>query len=115
MVKEMRSLPDATIQMARADFMQPVDSLSAVQIENKVMSQEGVKSTYFNPKDYILVYTFDNRINNSQNIYDHAIKNSGFKSERYIVSASDLTKGCPVMNDNSFYGKLTAFVGRFVN
>lgn len=115
MVKEMKALPEATIQMARADFIQPVDSINAVQIENKVMDQPGVKSTYFNSKDYTLVYSFDNRVNNAQNIYDHAIKNDGFRSTRYIVSAADLSTGCPVMNDNSFYGKLTAFVGRFVN
>lgn len=115
MVKAMRALPDATIQMARADFIQPVDSMNAIQIENTVMDQPGVKSTYFNAKDYTLVYSFDNRVNNAQNIYDHAIKNDGFSSVRYIVAASDLSKGCPVMNGNSFYGKLTAFVGRFVN
>lgn len=115
MVKEMRNLPDATIQLARADFKQPVDPINALQIENKVMEQTGVKSTYFNPKDYTLVYTFDNRVNNARNIYDHAIRNDGFLSTRYIVSAADLSQGCPVMNDHSFYGKLTAFVGRFVN
>lgn len=115
MIKEMRTLPYATIQRARADFKQPVDSLNALQIENKVMAQPGVESTYFNPREYILVYTFDNRVNNAQNIYDKVIKNDGFKSVRYIVSATDLSKGCPVMNDNNFYGKLTAFVGRFVN
>ncbi|MGH2643860.1 MAG: hypothetical protein ACRDE2_07930, partial [Chitinophagaceae bacterium] len=89
MVKEMRDLPDATIQMARADFIQPVDSMSALQIEDKVMDQPGVKSTYFNSKDYTLVYTFDNRVDNAQNIYNHAIKNDGFNSSRFIVSASD--------------------------
>jgi hypothetical protein len=115
MVKEMRDLPYATIQMARADFKQPVDSIHALQIENKVLKQEGVKSAYFNPKDYTLVYTFDNRVNNAKKIYDNAVKNDGFKSARYIVSASDLSKGCPVMNDNNFYGKLTAFVGKFIN
>lgn len=115
MVKEMRALPDATIQMARADFTQPVDSINAVLIENKVMDQPGVKSTYFNSKDYTLVYTFNNRINNAPNIYNHAIKNDGFSSACFIVSAADLSKGCPVMNDNSFYGKLTVFLGKFVN
>ncbi len=115
MVKGMQPLSDPTVQMARADFKQPVDSSDGTRIENKIRSLRGVKATYFNLKNYILIYTFDNRLNDAQNIYDKAIKNSGFKSVRYTVSQSDLSKGCPVMNGNSFYGKLTAVVSKVVN
>lgn len=115
MVKGAQPLVNSTEQMARADFSQPVDSSDAIKIENEVKSLNGVKSVYFNLKDYILIYTFDNRVNNAQKIYDHAIRNSGFSAIRYVVSGSELSKGCPVMNDHSFYGKLTTIISKIVN
>jgi hypothetical protein len=115
MVKGRPTPAFATIQMARADFKEPVDSLSAVRIQNEIKNLKGVQTTWFNAKDYILVYSFDNKINTAQSIYDAAIKNSGFRSVRYIVGKADLAKGCPVMNNNSFYGKLTEVVAGIVN
>jgi hypothetical protein len=115
MVRGRAPLPFATVQMARADFREAVDSASAIRIQNNIKRLKGVQSTYFNLKDYVLVYTFDNKVNTAQGIYDEAIRNAGFRSVRYVVSASDLTKGCPVMNNNSFYGKLTETVANIVN
>ncbi len=115
MVKVRPTPAYATIQMARADFREPVDSLSAIRIQNDIKSLKGVQTTYFNAKDYILVYSFDNKVNTARNIYDAAIRNSGFRSARYIVNKTDLAKGCPVMNSNSFYGKLTGVVAGIVN
>jgi len=115
MVKSRLPLVNATVQMARADFKQPVDSLSAAQIQDQVKSLKGVKSTYFNSKDHILVYTYDNNQNTAQNIYDKVIKNSGFRSVRYTVSKDDLAKGCPVMGNHSFYGKLTSIMASIIN
>ncbi len=106
---------DATVQLGRADFKEPVDSLSALKIQNDIKGLKGVQYTYFNAKDYILVYAFDNKVNTAQKIYDAAIKNAGFSSVRYTVGAADLAKGCPVMSNNSFYGKLTGLVAGFVN
>src|ERR1700761_401362 len=90
MVKGKPPLAMATIQMSRADFQQPVDSVSALKIQKDIKSLPGVKDTYFNLKDHIVVYTFDNKLNSAQGIYDAAIKNSGFRSARYLVSQNDL-------------------------
>lgn len=115
MVKNKAPLANATIQMARADFNEPIDAIAATKIQNEIKMQAGVKSTYFNSNSNILVYTFDNRANDAQDIYNNAIKNSGFASERHIVSAEDATKGCPAMDNKSFYGKLTKVVTSIVN
>lgn len=115
MVDNNEPLPMATIQMARADFQEPIDSLDAQYIKQKITLLQGVKSTYFNLKDEILIYTFDNRVNSAQNIYDKAIKTAGFSVERYTVSEEDLARGCPAMSDNSFYGNLTALVSNVIN
>lgn len=115
MVKEMPEYAYRTTQLGRADFKEPVDSATALLIQQKIKKLPGVSSTYFNQKDDILVYAFDNSLNSSENIYNTGIKNSGIRSVRYIVSDEDLKNGCPAMNGNSFYGKLTQFVSNIVN
>ena len=115
MVKEMPNYANRTTQLGRADFKEPVNSATAQLIEQKIKKLPGVSSTYFNQKDDILVYAFDNKVNTSENIYNAGIKNSGIRSVRYTVSEEDLKYGCPAMNGNSFYGKLTQFVSSIVN
>jgi hypothetical protein len=115
MVKGRPAPANAMIQMARADFREPVDAQSAAKIQNNIKSLKGVESTYFNLKDHIVVYTYNNKVNTAQHIYDVAIKDVGFRSVRYTVSQNDLSKGCPVLNNNSFYGRLTEKVASIVN
>lgn len=114
MVRKMPVLAFPTVQMARIDFTQWVDSSDAVRIQDQVRAQKGVKSTYFNQPAHILIYTYDNRVNNSQAIYQHTIPSSGYAAERHLVSQEDLKQGCPVMNDHSFYGKITAIIAKVV-
>lgn len=104
-----------TVQLGRADFKEPVDSSTALLIQQRVKKIPGVRSTYFNLKDDIIVYAFDNKVTNSASVYNQAIKNSGISSTRYVVTTEDLKYGCPVITDNSFYGKITQIVSNIVN
>lgn len=115
MVKQMPKPSNPTIQLARVDFLEPVDTTSVRLIRSGVSKLRGVKSTYFNTTDNILVYAYDNRVNQSQTIYDAAIKDCGFKSSRYVINAEDAGKGCPAFDNNSFYGKVTQFVSSVIN
>ena len=115
MVYHKGPLPFEYIQMARADFIQPLDSNQVKQVSNNLKSQKGVKTIYYNPTESNIVYTFDNRKNTAQNIYNHAINQSQTAAKRYTVTSEDLKKGCPVMNSHSFYGKLTTVISKVVN
>lgn len=115
MVKNRPPLVHSTTQLARADFKQPVDSAAAISIQDGLKKLSGVQTTYFNLKDNILVYGFDNRKNTAENIYDEAIKNCGFTSVRYMVNSKDMANGCPVIDNNSFYGKVTNVIAKIVN
>lgn len=115
MVKKMPVLAFPTVQMARVDFKKPLDSISIRTLQNSVASEKGVGYTYYNHRDNILIYTFDNRLNTSDHIYKEAISPIGYESVKYIVAAKDMDKGCPVMNNSSFYGKLTDLVAGIVN
>lgn len=115
MVYHKGPLPFEHIQMARADFLAPLDKANVAQIKSRLEGQKGVKSTFFSPKDRDVVYTFDNRQNNAANIYHAAIQGAAVPSKPYVVTAADLATGCPAMDNSSFYGKLTAAVSRIVN
>lgn len=115
MVHERGALPMATIQMARVDFQNPITPLQAKNIEADFKHYKGVKSTHFNVKNGILIYTFDNRKNSTKAIYSNFEKENSLPCSRYVVSDEDLSHGCPAMNSNSFYGKLTNVISKIVN
>lgn len=115
MVQGKSPLPFATTQIARIDFNEEINPTQAQIIEDKFREFQGVKSTHFNLDDGILVYTFDNRLNDSKQIYDGFMKESNLLGSRYIVSEEDLSRGCPAIDNDSFYGKLTQVVSKVVN
>jgi len=115
MVYHKGPLPFEHTQMARTDFMEPLDSLQISKLKSNLLSQKGVKSIYLNSKDHNVVYTFDNRQNSGDNIFRNAIVPAHLKAKPYIVSAEDLNRGCPAFNNNSFYGKLTKVISKAVN
>lgn len=115
MVYHKAPLPYEHIQMARVDFIKPLDGGHLAQVKQNLQAQKGVKSTYFNAEDHNVVYTFDNRQNNAKKIYEGAIAKADIMAKPYVVTAKDLENGCPVMNTHSFYGRLTSVISTVVN
>lgn len=115
MVKGRTPPENATIQMARADFDQQPGVAGAGLIESRIRAMSGVKSTYYNPASKILIYTFDATKNNAEAIFDRAVKPSGFGAALHTFSKEEMSRGCPAMDNSSFYGKLTTVIDRIVN
>lgn len=115
MVKGRTPPENATIQMARADFDQQPDVAGAGVIESRIRAMNGVKDTYYNPASKILIYTFDATKNNAVTIFNRAVKPSGFKVALHTFSKEEMSRGCPAMDNSSFYSKLTAMIARMVN
>lgn len=115
MVYHKAPLPFKHVQMARIDFLQPLDENHLKQVKRNLKAQKGVRSTYYNTKDHNVVYTFDNRQNNARQIYNGAIAQADIAAKPYIVSAKDLKNGCPVMDTHSFYSRLTTVISKVVN
>ena len=97
-------------QLARVDFATEINDSEADQIKVSIMDQDGAVSSFFNSKANTLVYKFDTRYNNADAIYQNAILNNAPDATRYIVTEDMAQKGCPVISDKSFYGRLTAMV-----
>lgn len=87
--------PFELTQLSRIDFKQKVDSVEANKITSFIATQEGVKSTYFNLKDGILVYTYQSDKQNSITIYNKLINHGHYKAERFIINEAKANTGCP--------------------
>ncbi|MGL2965238.1 hypothetical protein [Flavobacterium sp. XGLA_31] len=101
---------NATIQVSRIDFDRPFDSLSTVDITNKLHSIKGVKSEVI-VKRNVVVYFHDNRIADSKKVYDALMAKGNYKAERFVIPA-DLANQpvCPVMKKDGFTYKFSKFV-----
>jgi hypothetical protein len=115
MVKGRKPPANATVQMVRVDFKQEMDSSAIACVESDIKSMKGVKDVYYNPQSHILIYSFDAKQNNAKTIYDIAINGSGYSAHRFAFAKNDQANGCPVMDNHSFYGRLTSIVETILN
>ncbi|MET0760161.1 MAG: hypothetical protein ABWZ56_07055 [Flavobacterium sp.] len=104
---------NATIQVSRIDFKEPLDSMKVKEIHRNLKSIPGVKNDKFNIEKRVLVYFHDNRIANSESVFNQLMVKGNYKAERFILPegiASD--KVCPVMNTDSFSYKFSRGIQR---
>ena len=97
-------------QLSRIDFKEKVDSTQAAEIKRFVAHLDGIESTYFNVPEGKLVYTYLVGKQTSLNVFNKLEEFGHYKAERYLVDAAALKKGCPMIDNSSFSGKLTAYI-----
>lgn len=115
MVKGKKPLASEHTQLARIDFSRTADPAAIADIEQSIGALPGVQSTYYNPDTRILVYAYNNKLQDAAQVYQSQVSSRNIDALKYTVSAADAAKGCPAMNNNSFYGKLTKVVSSIVN
>jgi len=109
-------IDNATLQISRIDFKEPIDSLKAKEIHRNLKSIPGVKNDRLNKETGVLVYFHDNRINNSESVYNLLMTKGNYKAERFTISNETASKKvCPVMNTNSFSYKFSRGIQRIFN
>lgn len=114
-IANARPIENATIQVSRIDFDKPFDSLSTVDITNKLHTIEGVKSEII-VKRNVVVYFHDNRIADSKKVYDELMKTGNYKAERFILPPGLANKQvCPVIKKDGISYKFTKFVQKIFN
>ena len=107
---------NATIQISRIDFKEPLDSAKGKEIHRNLKSIPGVKTDRLNLEKGVLVYFHDNRIADSKKIYDELMAKGHYKAERFVISNEMASKKvCPVMNDDSFSYKFSRGIQRIFN
>lgn len=110
-----RPLENATIQVSRIDFDKPFDSLSTIDIKQKLHAIAGVKDEII-VKRNVVVYFHDNCVADSKKVYDELMTKGNYKAERFVLPANLANKQvCPVMKKDGVNYKFTKLVQRIFN
>lgn len=107
---------NATMQISRIDFNEPLDSLKSKEIHRNLKSIDGVKNIKIVPEKGIVVYFHDNRIVNSEQVFTQLSAKGNYQAERLVVSDETAAKRvCPAMNTDSFSYKFSRGIQRIFN
>ena len=107
---------NATMQISRIDFKEPIDSLKAKEIHRNMKSIAGVKNPKFFPEKNVLVYYHDSKIVNSEKVFNELMAKGNYKAERLVIPVNIASKQvCPVMDESSFKYKFSRGIKRIFN
>jgi hypothetical protein len=108
-------IENATIQVSRIDFDKPFDAIGAIDIQNKIKTIPGVKSDVI-VKSNVVVFFHDNKIANSEKVYNQLMALGNYKAQRFILPENLASKKvCPVMNRDSFSYKFSRGIQSIFN
>lgn len=107
---------NASMQISRIDFSEPIDSLMAQKITTDMKSIPGVKNPLVVAKNKVVVYYHDMNIANSEQVYNQFMTKGNYKAKRFVVSAALASKEvCPVLDKSSFKYKFSRGIQRIFN
>ncbi|MBZ4044011.1 beta/gamma crystallin family protein [Flavobacterium hibisci] len=103
------------LQVSRIDFKENIDSVQARQICSDLRSIKGLTSDSIIVKRNVVVYFHNNKITNSEKVYNELMSKRPYDAKRYILPANLANKEvCPV-NQNSMSYKLSQKINQFFN
>lgn len=103
------------LQVSRIDFENNIDSLQAKQISADLRSIEGLTSDSIIIKRNVVVYFHNNKITNSEKVFNELMSKRPYEAKRYILPANLANKEvCPV-DQNSFSYKISKSINQFFN
>ncbi len=107
---------NSTMQISRIDFQEPLDSVKMKTIHRQLKSIPGFINDSYNLETGVLVYFHDNRIADSQKIFNALIHKGNYKAKRYIVPKELASnKVCPMMNEGSISYAFSKEIKRIFN
>lgn len=115
MVSKSIKYDNVSLQLARIDFKQPIDSSQAREINTKIRKIDGVGNTHFNVQDGILIYSVDNKKNSDEAVYQKLVAQVPYKAERFLVTQEMSAKGCPAMDKSTFAYQFSNTVNKIFN
>lgn len=107
---------NATLQISRIDFQEPIDSVKAKEIHRNLKSIPGVKTDRLNKETGVLVFFHDIKVADSKTIYNKLMTMGNYKAKRFVLPKELENKtACPVMNEDSFSYKFSRGIQRIFN
>lgn len=114
-IANARPIEGANIQVSRIDFDKPFDSLSTIEIKNKLHEIEGVKSEII-VKNNVVVYFHDNTVADSKKVFSQLMAKGQYKANRFILPETMANaQACPVIKKDGFKYKFSKFVQSVFN
>ncbi len=115
-IASAKPIDNASLQISRIDFKEPIDAVKAKEIHRTMKSIPGVINPHYFPEKNVLVYYHDMKIVNSKQVFDKLIAEGNYKAERLVIPTNIASKGvCPVMDQNSFKAKFARKVKQIFN
>ncbi len=106
---------NATIQVNRIDFENTIDSVQAKQICADLRSIKGLTTDSIIVKRNVVVYFHNNKITNSEKVFNELMQKRPYKAERFLLPASMENKAvCPI-DQNSISYKAFKTINQFFN
>jgi len=103
------------LQISRIDFKSTIDSAQAKQICADLRSIKGLTSDSIIVKRNVVVYFHNNKITNSEKVFNELMSKRPYQAERFILPANMANKEvCPV-DQNSFAYKASKTINQFFN
>lgn len=107
---------NATMQISRIDFQEPLDSLKIKEIHRNLKSIPGFISDSYNIKNNVVVFFHDNKIADSKKIVDQLIQKGNYKATRYVLpKGMEAKQVCPVIEEGSFSYHFSKGIQRIFN
>ena len=107
---------NASMQISRIDFQEPLDSMKIKEIHRNLKSIPGFINDSYNIQNKVVVYFHDNKIADSKKIYDELMKKGNYKATRYILPKGlESKKVCPVIQEGSFSYHFSRGIQRVFN
>lgn len=103
------------LQISRIDFKSNIDSLKAKEICADLRTVKGLTSDSIIVKRNVVVYFHNNKITNSDKVFDELMTKKPYEATRFILPASLANKEvCPI-NQNSMTYKVSQKINQFFN
>ena len=107
---------NATMQISRIDFQEPLDSMKIKEIHRNLKTIPGFINDSYNLKNNVVVFFHDNKIADSKTIYDELMKKGDYKATIYILPKGlESKKVCPVIQEGSFSYDFSRGIQRVFN
>jgi hypothetical protein len=106
---------NANLQVSRIDFKSNIDSLQAKQICTDLRTIKGLTSDSIIVKRNVVVYFHNNKITNSEKVFNELMSKRAYEAKRYVLPASMASKEVCPMDQNSFSYKLSKSINQFFN
>lgn len=102
-------------QISRIDFKANIDSVQAKQICADLRTIKGITSDSIIVKNNVVVYFHNNKVTNSDKVYNQLMSKRPYEASRFILPAGLANKAVCPMDQTSMTYKLSQKINQFFN